>query len=177
MSKYIELAKKLKALADRGEGGEKINAEQKLNEFCKKHKIPIESLETEETEAYFIDIEEDEYAFNGTLLNQIAGLIGIVIKGPLSAKDKIVMDTKCNLCFISTASEYAELMMKYDFYKSALKKEAKVFMYAFCNANDLLIQPKEGEQPSEIHRETAKKATLMSMAIDKSNFYKQIEEK
>ena len=50
MSKYIELAKKLKALADRGIGGEKINAEKMLNALMKKHKISIEDIEGEKQE-------------------------------------------------------------------------------------------------------------------------------
>lgn len=45
MEKYIELAKKLKELADRGTGGEKVNAEQQLTRLMEKHGITLEDIE------------------------------------------------------------------------------------------------------------------------------------
>ncbi len=53
MSKIITLAKKLHALAERGVGGEKINAEYKLKELCQKHNISLDDLESEEAEPFF----------------------------------------------------------------------------------------------------------------------------
>ena len=52
MEKNIELAKKLKALSDRGVGGEKINAEKLLNDLLKKHGLTIEDVEGEKTDVY-----------------------------------------------------------------------------------------------------------------------------
>jgi hypothetical protein len=45
MSKIIELAKKLKALSDRGEGGEKFNAEMKLKQLMHKYNLTIDDIE------------------------------------------------------------------------------------------------------------------------------------
>lgn len=45
MSKCLDLAKKLKALADRGVGGEKINAEVKLRELMDKHGFTMLDIE------------------------------------------------------------------------------------------------------------------------------------
>ena len=58
MSKNIELAKKLKALADKGIGGEKSNAEAMLNNLMKKHNITIEEIEGEKLMDFFFKIEK-----------------------------------------------------------------------------------------------------------------------
>lgn len=44
-SKIIELARKIKELADRGVGGEKVNATQKLADLLKKYDIAFTELE------------------------------------------------------------------------------------------------------------------------------------
>ncbi len=43
MDKIIELAKKLKALSERGEGGEKLNADRMLKDLMNKHDISLGS--------------------------------------------------------------------------------------------------------------------------------------
>lgn len=43
-SKYLELAKKIKALADRGVGGEKINAAAMLELHMTRHGITMENI-------------------------------------------------------------------------------------------------------------------------------------
>ena len=60
MSKNIDLAKKLKALADRGVDGEKTNAEAMLNSLMKKHNITIEEIEGEELLDFFFKIEKSK---------------------------------------------------------------------------------------------------------------------
>ena len=60
MNKHIELAKKLKALADKGIGGEKVNAEKMLNDLLKKHNITIEDVEGEKTENYFFKVKPED---------------------------------------------------------------------------------------------------------------------
>ncbi len=56
MDKYIELAKKLKAHADRGFDGEKINAEKMLNRLLEKHGITIEDIEQDKKSDYFFNL-------------------------------------------------------------------------------------------------------------------------
>lgn len=45
MDKKRELLQKLKALADRGVGGEKVNAQRKLDEYMRKHGYTLEDLD------------------------------------------------------------------------------------------------------------------------------------
>ena len=46
--KYLELARKLKALADKGIDGEKYNAQKQLDKIMKKYGIRMEDLELQE---------------------------------------------------------------------------------------------------------------------------------
>lgn len=50
MDRIIELAKKLKALSERGEGGEKLNADRMLRDLMEKHGISLSDIEDESTE-------------------------------------------------------------------------------------------------------------------------------
>jgi len=60
-SKYIELGRKLKAIAERGIGGEKINAEKMLENLLKKHNLTIDDIEGEKTDNYFFMLKESEH--------------------------------------------------------------------------------------------------------------------
>lgn len=77
MSKIIELAKKLKALADRGEGGEKVNAENKLQQLIKKYGITTEEIEGEQQHDYFFKIKTTR---ERKLWMQIVALVNREIK-------------------------------------------------------------------------------------------------
>ena len=58
-NKIIELAKKIKALAEKGKGGERNAAKEKLERICQKYNISESELSTsEETKNYYIVIND-----------------------------------------------------------------------------------------------------------------------
>jgi hypothetical protein len=58
-NKIIELAKKIKALAEKGKGGERNAAKEKLERICQKYNISDSELSTsEETKNYYIVIND-----------------------------------------------------------------------------------------------------------------------
>ncbi len=58
-NKIIELAKKIKALAEKGKDGERNAAKEKLNRICEKYNISESELSTsEETNNYYIVIKD-----------------------------------------------------------------------------------------------------------------------
>lgn len=58
--KLLVRARKLKALADRGIGGEKVNAQKKLDEFLLKHGLLLEDVESVKNHRVFtIQFEDD----------------------------------------------------------------------------------------------------------------------
>lgn len=76
MSKIIELAIKLKSLAEKGVDGEAINAKEKLGYLMRKHGLTEADIEGEETADYYIKIKPDY----GWLFYQIARHINYDIK-------------------------------------------------------------------------------------------------
>ena len=58
-NKIIELAKKIKALAEKGKGGERNSAKEKLERICEKYNISESELSTsDETKNYYIVIND-----------------------------------------------------------------------------------------------------------------------
>ena len=60
MSKILELARKFYELAKQGEGGEKINAQKKLDEIMLEHNLNIEDVEGEEVKEHFKLIQKNK---------------------------------------------------------------------------------------------------------------------
>ena len=56
--KYIILAKKLKALADKGIDGERVNAQKMLDTLMRKHNLTITDIEGEKTDDYFFSLNQ-----------------------------------------------------------------------------------------------------------------------
>jgi hypothetical protein len=142
MSKHIELAKKLKALADKGVGGEKLNAEKMLNSLLKKHNLTIEDIEGEKTDNYFFKLKKEE---DERLWSQIVKSVNPDINcyGELPAKEVRRLKMDGNYFITSTLAEYIEIEAKFNIYKRLYKEELNVFYHAFCTANDILVKPKK----------------------------------
>ena len=177
MSKNIELAKKLKALADKGIGGEKANAEAMLNSLMKKHNITIEEIEGEKLMDFFFKIEKVDYRF----LLQIIKHVNYDIKCYGEFPKKVIKDNylKGNYMITCTASEYIEIEAKHSFYKRLYNEEVAVFNTAFFKANNLLI-----DNPNRVDKEMTledyenwKRVNEMSKKIKVGQFNKQIQGK
>lgn len=169
MSRYIDLAKKLKALADRGIGGEKINAEIQLLKLMQRYGITIEEIEGDQLEARYFKVPKD----GRKLFHQICATV-------IDRKFDIYLDRtkKGSMLLEVTASEAIEIECKFEFYYTALIKELDVFYSAFIAANNLY--PKNAkeidiETLSEDELKRIKKARIMARGIDSKTFNKQIE--
>jgi len=146
MNKHIELAKKLKALADKGVGGEKVNAEKMLNDLLKKHNITIEDIEGEKTEDYFFKVKSKD----AHLFTQIVKRVRYDLKvyGEVPAKKIKEWGLKGNYFTTCTAFEFIEIRTMFDHYTELYKKELDIFFGAFLQANDLLAKPPQNELKS-----------------------------
>ncbi len=174
--KYIELAKKLKALADKGVGGEKTNAEKMLNDLMKKHGIKIEDIEGEATNDYFFKVD-DEFK---DLFFQIVKSVNRDIPAYRYPKNVVRQHKlKGNHEIKCTIAEYIEIEQSFDIYTKLYKEELKTFYEAFVHANRIYPKATEEEKKS-IHdlsdeeREAWMKKVLMAQNIKKANIRKQL---
>lgn len=175
MSKHIELAKKLKALVDRGIGGEKQNAETMLNQLMKKHKITIEEIEGEKIEMHFFTLNEEQHSLWFQIVKRTNDSIKCYGRFPA----KVIKE--CSLggdhAIECTASEYIEIEAKYDFYKRLYKEELDIFYMAFLNANDLLCDNPDSLKDKEYTKEELDKIRRTQEMSDKitiGQFRKQL---
>ena len=174
MDKYINLAKKIYTLSKNGVGGEKSNAEKILNDFLEKHNISIEDLENEELGDYFFNLEKNDYE----LWNQIVSKVNRTIKryGKFPIKAIKSLGFQGNYFITCTAAEYVEIESMYIHYKKLYKEELSVFFYAFCDANDLLVNANENDSQelSEKEEEELIRAMKMARSIKKESFRRQL---
>ncbi|MDD3875409.1 MAG: hypothetical protein PHT69_02195 [Bacteroidales bacterium] len=179
MSKIIELAKKLKALADRGEGGEKVNAENKLQQLMMKHGITTEEIEGEQQLDYFFNIKTIR---ERKLWMQVVALVNREIKkyGEFPSDIIEAKTLPGNYMIICTVAEYIEIQAMFDFYKNLYDQEEEIFYTAFLHTNNLLLPPKEGEEVAEYSKEERDhmfRAVSMAKNITKATYRKQLETK
>ena len=179
MGNYIELCKKLKALSERGIGGEKINAQKMLDSLMKRHNISIEDIEGEKTQDYFLNVKNDQ---EEQLCQQIVKRVNRKIKTYNRLKQSDVKRFKLlgNYIIECTASEYVEIESMFSIYNRLYKSEIVIFFRAFCTANDLLVVVDESDKVniSSLDAEERQKllrADFMAETIAKIIHRKQIK--
>jgi hypothetical protein len=172
MSKHIELAKKLKALSEKGIGGEKITAEKMLNDLLKKYNITIEEIEGEKIQDYYFSVSENDF----DLFNQIVKCVKYSIKVYGRFPIKMIKDYSLggNHSIKCTASEYVEVEAKFSLYKKLYREELKIFYSAFLKANGLLIDNPNKTEPTPEEIEKYRRVKEMSEKIKRGQYLKQL---
>ena len=158
-SKKIELIKKVKALADRGVGGEKEDAAKLLEKLMKKY--GIEEADISE------DIEEiQSFSYHGEFEHRL--LLQIFYKHfPDITENRGRVRTlpygkgSRSTFFIScTIAQGIEIAIEFDFYRELWKEEVNFFYQAFLAKHD--IYPQEAyEHPSELSLKDSYRMKMM----------------
>lgn len=172
MSKYIELAKKIKALAEQGIDGEKDNAEKLLQSLMKKHNISIEDLEDEKNEGFYFQIPPYKHELEYRILNQLTGIFKLKLYGRFPPKVMREYGLKGNYMIECSKLVYLEINAKYEFYIARMEKRIDEFFYAFCITNNLLVDPGKQIQLSDEDKQQYFNARKLSMGMDSdSNWF------
>jgi len=143
MSTPIDRMKKILALARRGVGGEKETAQAMLEKLLAKYGMTVTDLESESQPA---TLREFKYSteFERRLLSQIvACVLGTRSFAAWRLRGKKILK------FELTALQYAEVDVRYNAYRSPLRKEldkatSRVYS-AFVQANDLGVSTDEND--------------------------------
>lgn len=175
-NKHIELAKKIRELAIKGVGGEKVNAEKMLEDLLKKHNLTIEDIEGENISEYCFNIKKDEVK----LFIQIIGRVNHKINkyGEFTAKERKKFKLAGNYLIKSTAAEYVEIESMFSFYSRLYKEELEFFFTAFCKANDLLITTNDNKSTKDLTNKELEdwlRVSSMASKIKSQTHRKQIE--
>lgn len=166
MSKLIELAKKIKALSERGEHGEKINASRMLNNLMQKHGISLADLETENRDKRFFSYKSKQKK----LFFQIVGKV-------LGSKTAFWTDKrKRNGCYLEvTQVEYLEIQSMLDFFWTALEEEMDMFYTAFIIKNEIFPKDQENDEGETLDSKEMAKIINMIKGMDDIHYKKRIQ--
>ena len=174
----LERLRKMKALADRGVGGERENAERLLAEIAAEHGINLAELEEVKLDDFYVTLKE---SWKWKMLSQLCALKRQELKMEGASLEGHRMSTwKCrgkNLYSVSkcTKAEWLELMAKFEVLARAYKRQQEDFYHAFLMANDLLLEPDDEAKPlSREERSRLFRIAQMSMGIEKSQLNKQL---
>lgn len=140
----LQKIKRVQALAERGEGGEKENAAALLERMMKQYGISESDIAEERREIawfrYKTPLEEK-------LLAQV--IYSVVGDLPLWERKNSNTKRRYKLTGVEcTAAERLEIEFSYDFFKAAMEKELDRFFSAFINKNGI-FPPPEKERKTE----------------------------
>ena len=161
-SKKIELIKKVKALADRGVGGEKEDAAKLLEKLMKKY--GIEEADISE------DIEEiQSFSYHGEFEHRL--LLQIFYKHFPDIADSGRVRTlpygkgsRSTFLISCTKAQGIEIAIEFDFYRELWKEEVNFFYQAFITKHD--IYPQEAyEHPSELSLKDSYRMQMMMKGL------------
>lgn len=159
-----DLALKLKALADRGVGGEKVNAEKKLLELLKKHGLELSDLE---------DVKRTDHWF---VVPRVHWLVFAHVVYKVCGRDTVIHRSVSKItkkCVPCSAVEFIEISALFPIYKKAFSKEYQVFVTAFILKNDLGVT---GGSSKPLSVEESIKLHNMMNGIDKTPVFKAMIE-
>jgi hypothetical protein len=170
MDKKIELAKKLKALAEQGIGGEKTNANEMLMAYMEKHGLSLDELENDQINEYDFEIDgHDDIQLFAQIAYSICGKDSNCyarngIEGRVFSK--------------MTYFQKVEIEMKYDFYSKLFKDELEIFYSAFIQKNRIFPEGNVTDVNDLTDEERAKVNRILEMSesITKGEVRKQIVE-
>lgn len=153
--------KKIKALAERGVGGEKSTAEQKLKKLLEENGIvSLDELEREQADF-------ELFSYNGKYEKKLLMQCMYKVLKNLNFETYRRRGTKQKIGIYCTLAEKIEIQLEFDFYKNALHEEMDRLVKAFIQSNEIFPD----NAPHDDSELTVEDLKIMSMssAIEKRN--------
>lgn len=173
-SKFLDLAKKLKTLSERGEKGERQNAEKFLHRLLKKHKISIESLDSDVERYHIFKVGRDQY--ERSLFQQV--VYSILVNYQLYQNKK----RPTELVLKTTDYTSIEIRNKFDFYLKEYRKQSDIFYKSFIHKNKIvpLDKPEANREDtpqklSEKELEEVAQIKMMMTGMSSKTYHKPLK--
>lgn len=167
--KVLQLAKKLNELYKRGDGGEAVNAYEKLKTLMLKYGFSFEDIEGEKVE--FVKLKSSKRH------ELIATQCVLYVQGK-DADIKMERGRKDGSIYIScTKSEYLEISSIFNFFKDEFDRQYRVFERAFIHKNNLLPHDVGRLDVSKLSKEEAEEllqVIKMKNGMNQSHYRKQL---
>lgn len=165
MDNKIEFLKKLKALAERGVGGEKDVAQNKLNELTQKYGVSLESL------------DDNDKGCPHTLLYQVGHermVIQLIVSvlGPTEMWGSKRSDLE--IIYNSTKLQSIEIESLYSIYSIAFNDAITIMLEAFVSKHKLYEKGVAAIEPTEEEISRHRRVGVMSGLLDDVETRKQL---
>lgn len=161
--KILNLAKKLKALSEKGIGGEKDNATSMLKIHMDKHGITWEMLGEDLIKDHEVFLSEDQERFYKQICANVCG-IGSCKFGRYAYK--MGKNPGKNRFYVEcTDVEFIEISARFDFFWPHYKEESDIFYSAFIQSNKLYAKPSGDESEQKELTRSEKERLLKMMAM------------
>ena len=180
----INKINKIKALAEQGEGGEKISAESLLNSLMQKYGITEEDLYDEKEQVYFLKISGYKCR---DLFRQVAIIycnidrmtyFGNDAQDRCAKKIRKITDHSrprgSNMVVMCTPSKYIELKYAYDIFQKSFDQHVEGLFYGFLDTNNLLAPYDPDNPKSDMDDETIDIAARMGLAVKRTEINKTL---
>ena len=128
LEKLLSMARKLKALAERGVDGEKELAEEKYNEYIKKHNLHDSDINPEMNRRVFTVTDSD---YQDVLLNVILSV------NPFTKHSSTKNAIQCYL----DHEDFTEVTQKFEYFSKMLRIEKELLMTAFLSKHKEFFEP------------------------------------
>lgn len=159
--KKMELLKKLKALAERGVGGEKEGAQKKMEQLMKKYGIEDIDLLEEKVEDY-------DFRYHDEIEKKL--IIQIFYKVVPDFETKMYIyrygkGSRSMLGIACTKAQALQIQVEYEFYRELWKEEKELFFSAFLNKHNIFGEQKNGSEEKELTEKDLERLQRMQMMI------------
>jgi hypothetical protein len=180
--KYIELARKLKRLADEGVGGEKDNAEEKLKLIMEKYDISFIDIEGAERKIYNVNFHKEiPVKF---ILQVLSSIVGNLSKYDVGVTKYKYVRKKNHLYYRINNIEpqhFAEFVIKVPLFWKDYNEQLKLFYSAYIQKNGLYMKPSEDDDNKPVKPLTPEEKTeiykmsAMMEGIDRAKYQKRLD--
>ena len=139
---HLDKLKKLKALADRGIGGEKDNAAFLLQKLCNKYGVSLDEVTDDDHKELYWFVHKQGSIYR-KLLNQCMYKIFGESRPVYKRGKERILGAYC------TSSEAIEIEMDYDFYLRTFKEDMERLYHMFIQKNRVFPVNSKSEESSE----------------------------
>lgn len=166
--KKIELIKKLQALAERGERGERTAAQRQLERLMKKYNIQEADITSDVLAVHW-------YRYNNPLEKKLLSQVFYKI-APNRKTYRITRGpgTKTKHGIECTDAEALQIDVEYDFYKTLWAKELDFFLRAFIQKHQIFDMSPGHQTDDTVDRETARRMAMMANSMEDATLHKMI---
>ena len=154
------LLKKIRALAERGVGGEADNAEEILRRLMEKYGVSEDELDEEERRRHDFEYhgKEQEKLLRQVIFKVTGGYAYNLVYNATGRKVKTRLGADC------TAAEKVEIEFLFDFYTRLWERERDAFLSAFIQKHRIFTI-RDDIEPQEVSREELLKMQALMLGV------------